>query len=293
MWTFFCLFTVLAWALTELFGKIGSKEKEDKLSHFKITATVGMAMGLLALVYIVFLKTDVSLKNILSYAPISLCYITSMIFGYVGLRYIMLSISSPVSNASCGVTSILCVIFLNQVLSPLQVLAVVAIVLGIIFLGYTFVDKESQKASDKKYTKSLIALSFPLLYCVLDGLGSFLDAMYLNSSIMSENEVTVCYFLTFFVVGLLAWIYVSIKSKKVYNIFSNKWFCFQSFGEALGQITYVFALSESPAIAAPIIATYSVVSVILSRIFLKEKLSKIQYGIIGIVMIAMFILSFE
>ena len=110
---------------------------------------------------------------------------------------------------------------------------------------------------------------------------------------MSENHVTVCYFLTFFVVGLLAWIYVSIKSKRVYNVFSNKWFCFQSFGEALGQITYVFALSESPAIAAPIIATYSVVSVILSRIFLKEKLSKIQYGIIGIEMIAMFILSFE
>lgn len=110
---------------------------------------------------------------------------------------------------------------------------------------------------------------------------------------MTENEVTVCYFLTFFVVGIIALIYVSIKNKKIYNIFSNKWFCFQSVGEAIGQITYVFALSESPAIAAPIIATYSVVSVILSRVFLKEKLSKIQYGIIAVVMIAMFILSFE
>lgn len=293
MWTFFCLFTVIARATTELFGKIGSKDTEDRLSHFKITATVGIAMGLLALIYIVFLKTDVSLKNIVSYAPISLCYIASMIFGYIGLRYIMLSISSPVSNASCGVTSILCVIFLNEILSPLQLLAVVIIVVGIIFLGYTFVDKEAQKSSDKKYTKSLIALSFPLLYCLLDGLGTFLDAMYLDDSIMTENEVTVCYFLTFFVVGIIALIYVSIKNKKIYNIFSNKWFCFQSVGEAIGQITYVFALSESPAIAAPIIATYSVVSVILSRVFLKEKLSKIQYGIIAVVMIAMFILSFE
>ncbi len=294
MWTFFCLFTVLAWACTELFGKIGSKiNEDDKLSHWKITAIVGFVMGILALGYIFILHTDVSLSNIISYAPISLCYIVSMIFGYVGLRYIMLSISSPVSNASCGVTSILCVIFLKEVLTPIQIVAVVAIVLGIILLGYTFVDKEAQKNSDKKYTKSLIALSFPLLYCILDGIGSYMDALYLDDCIMTENEVTVCYFLTFFVVGLIAWIYVGIREKKLYNVFSNKWFCFQSIGEAVGQITYVFALAEAPAIAAPLIATYSVVSVLLSRIFLKEKLSKLQYCIIFVVMVAMFILSFE
>ena len=80
MWTFFCLFTVIAWATTELFGKIGSKENEqDKLSHWRITCTVGFAMGALALVYIVFLKTDVSLSNILSYLPISLFYIVLFI----------------------------------------------------------------------------------------------------------------------------------------------------------------------------------------------------------------------
>ncbi len=294
MWTFFCLFTVIAWATTELFGKIGSNENEkDKLSHWRITSTVGFAMGALALVYIFVLKTDVSLSNIISYLPISMFYIVSMIFGYVGLRYIMLSISSPVSNASCGVTSILCVIFLKEVLTPIQIIAVVAIVVGIIALGYTFVDKEAQKNSDKKYTRSLFALMFPLLYCILDGIGSYLDALYLNDCIMTENEVTVCYFLTFFVVGLLAWIYIWIREKKPYNIFSKKWFCFQSIGEAVGQITYVFALSEAPAIAAPLVATYSVVSVLLSRIFLKEKLSALQYVIIAIVMVAMFILSFE
>ena len=120
-----------------------------------------------------------------------------------------------------------------------------------------------------------------------------MDALYLDDCIMTENEVTVCYFLTFFVVGLIAWIYVGIREKKLYNVFSNKWFCFQSIGEAVGQITYVFALAEAPAIAAPLIATYSVVSVLLSRIFLKEKLSKLQYCIIFVVMVAMFILSFE
>ena len=292
MWTFFCLFTVIVWAFTELFGKIGSK-KEDKLSHLKITSAVGFTMGVMALVYILVLDTRISLQNIIEYAPISLCYISSMIFGYVGLRYIMLSISSPVSNASCGVTSILCVVFLNQVLEPIQIVAVILIVLGIILLGYTFVDKEAQKHSDKKYTRGLIALSFPLLYCILDAIGTFIDALYLEESIMNESEITVCYFLTFFIVGLVSWIVVSFKERKPYSFLKDKWFGFQAIGEAVGQITYVFALAEAPAIAAPIIATYGVVSVLLSRIFLKEKLTKPQYLIITVVMIAMFILSFE
>ena len=41
--------------------------------------------------------------------------------------------------------------------------------------------------------------------------------------------------------------------------------------ETAGQFTYVFAMSGNAIIAAPIISSVCVVSVILSRIFLKEK----------------------
>ena len=87
----------------------------------------------------------------------------------------------------------ICWIKIYNVLTPIQIVAVVAIVLGIILLGYTFVDKEAQKNSDKKYTKSLIALSFPLLYCILDGIGSYMDALYLDDCIMTENEVSMLF----------------------------------------------------------------------------------------------------
>jgi drug/metabolite transporter (DMT)-like permease len=39
-------------------------------------------------------------------------------------------------------------------------------------------------------------------------------------------------------------------------------------------------MSSNAIIAAPLIASYSIFSVILSRIFLKEKLSKAQYAVI-------------
>ena len=45
----------------------------------------------------------------------------------------------------------------------------------------------------------------------------------------------------------------------------------------MGQFTYVFAISSHSVITAPIVACYSALSVLLSRIFLKEKITIIQY----------------
>ena len=60
--------------------------------------------------------------------------------------------------------------------------------------------------------------------------------------------------------------------------------------EEFGQVFYVYAMAKKPMLAAPMIASYCIVSVILSRIFLKEKLKASQYAcvitvIIGIVML--------
>ena len=51
-------------------------------------------------------------------------------------------------------------------------------------------------------------------------------------------------------------------------------------------------MTGNAVISAPLIASYSIVSVILSRIFLKEKLNKQQYLVITIVMIGIAILGF-
>ncbi|MNI87307.1 EamA-like transporter family protein [compost metagenome] len=50
-------------------------------------------------------------------------------------------------------------------------------------------------------------------------------------------------------------------------------------------------MSSNAIIAAPLIASYSIFSVILSRIFLKEKLSRLQYIIIALVIIGIALLG--
>jgi drug/metabolite transporter (DMT)-like permease len=61
--------------------------------------------------------------------------------------------------------------------------------------------------------------------------------------------------------------------------------------ETAGQFFYVYALDTNSVVVAPMIASYSIVSVILGRIFLKEKLSLKQYLIIAIVMVGIFLLG--
>ena len=62
--------------------------------------------------------------------------------------------------------------------------------------------------------------------------------------------------------------------------------------ETIGQLFYIYALaSGESALAAPIIASYCMVSVLWSRIFLKEKLTKKQYLFIGIIIVGILILA--
>ena len=61
--------------------------------------------------------------------------------------------------------------------------------------------------------------------------------------------------------------------------------------ETAGQLTYVYAMSGNGAIAAPILSSVCVVSLLLSRIFLKEKLTTKQYIFIAIIIIGILMLA--
>ncbi|MNP65172.1 EamA-like transporter family protein [compost metagenome] len=50
-------------------------------------------------------------------------------------------------------------------------------------------------------------------------------------------------------------------------------------------------MSSNAIIAAPLIASYSIFSIILSRIFLKERLNKQQYAVIIVVIVGIALLG--
>lgn len=291
MWFIFALVTALAWGGADLFYKKGS-DKSDKYSHIKIAVFVGAVMGIHALIYYFAADVKMEFMDIVRYLPVSALYILSMVIGYFGLRYLELSVSSPVQNASGGLVALLLVIFFKNKLSVIEIVAIVLITGGLI--GIAAFEKNKYDltiGNNKKYTISFLAIIFPLLYCVLDALGTFADAIYLDEmSLITEDAALMAYEITFFIVAVVCFIFLKIKKQKI-NIYKEKDKGFAAVLETAGQFFYVFAMGANAVVAAPLVASYAVFSVIFSRIFLKELLKGKQYIVIGIVIAGIVLLG--
>ncbi len=295
MWFLFTICTILCWSGSDLFSKLGSKPS-DHLSHWKMVMSVGLVMGVHAIWQLTVQQVDYDFSALVTYLPVSALYIISMIFGYAGLRYIELSLSSPICNSSGAIVAVLCFLFLGQTVGGVQLVAVVLICAGVLTLGILEkrdADKERKLSGiepDHRYTKSLAAIMFPILYCIIDALGTFADAFYLDV-VMDETTANISYELTFMLVGIAAAIYVLGVKKEKLTVERDKFKLVAALCETAGQFTYVFALSGNAIVAAPVIASYCVFSVLWSRLFLKEKLGREYYAVIATVLVGIVVLG--
>lgn len=285
MWFIYALITTLAWGGADLFYKKGTDSK-DRYSHIKIAIIVGLVMGAHATVYLLVKGLSIDFMDMIKYLPVSSLYILSMVIGYVGLRYLNLSVSSPVQNASGVVVTILCVIFFKSAITTIEIISIALITLGVIGIAALDKGKVNLKIGgpDKKYTISFFAIIFPLLYCIIDGLGTFADAIYLDElQLIGEDAALLAYEYTFLIVAIVLWIFLAIK-KVPFKIYKEKDKGIAALLETAGQFFYVFAMASNAVITAPLVAAYSVFSVIFSRLFLKEKLKPMQYIVISVVL---------
>ena len=299
MWFTFAIIALLCWSGSDLFSKIGCQDAKDKYSHLKMVMAVGLVMGLHAAYEVFFNGVEISGEIILTYLPVSMLYILSMAIGYLGLRYIELSISSPICNSSGAIVAVLTLITsgISEDLPPVALVAVALVCIGVIALGFVEANEDEelrrarQDASNHHYAKSWIALAIPVIYCLLDALGTFADSLVLE--VLDEDSANVAYELTFLFVGILCAIYVlGIKKQKLVAKQEAPKYTGAIF-ETAGQFFYIYALADSEhvAFAAPIISAYCVASVLWSRIFLKEKLSVKHYLSIATVVAGIVILG--
>ena len=321
---FFLIFSTLSWGIAEIFYKKGNLEKE-KYSHLKTTVFVGLFMGVYATVVLFTQNIDLAAfpKNFLIYLPVSLCYIISMACSYFGVRFIEESISDPIENTSGAIVPILCAIFLHETIEVPAIICIAIIAVGVLCVG--FFDKKGKEDRHKKYSKKLAiwAIAMPFCYMLLDAVGTFLDIFYTDdvettllvnvTDANLEHTANCAYEFTFLLVAIGIFIFLKIKGEKLFSLgaaetvdgneatvkltwyqklFKQKWKILAAVFETAGQATYLFALSEGQGIAAVILGAGTVItSLILARIFLKEKLSPVQYIFIGIILAGIISLS--
>ena len=186
---------------------------------------------------------------------------------------------------------------LGEDVPPVALAAVALVCIGVISLGITEANEDEelrrarQDESNRHYAKSWIAIVIPVIYCLLDALGTFADNRVLE--VLDEESANVAYELTFLAVGIVCAVYVlGVKKQKLVLRQETPKYIGALF-ETVGQFFYIYAIADTEhvAFAAPIISSYCVASVIWGRIFLREKLSKKHYLSIAVVIVGIVIMG--
>ena len=299
MWLLCALVTTLVWGLAELFYKKGARP-DEKYAHLKICISVGFVMGLHAIFTLTFKNIGYDPVNLIRYLPVSLFYIISMAFSFFGMRFIEESISDPIENTSGAICALMCVVLLHETIELPSIIGILIIAVGVIGVGVLENTGSTKRSAKLGKKMAVIAFTMPFLYAILDACGSFLDIFYLDevesTPLVNVTEATIeevgntSYELTFAFVAIILYIFIRAKGVK-YEIPKQRDKLLAAVCETAGQFTYVFAMGGNGAISAPILSSVCVVSLLLSRIFLKEKLTWKQYFFIFLVIVGILILS--
>jgi len=298
MWFVCALLTALGWGIADIFYK-KSSVKEEKYSHLKICVFVGIAMGLHALFVLFTQDIGYNPINIIYYFPVSFMYFLAMVLTFWGLKYIEDSIASPIENSSGAITAILCFLVLGQTMSMLSLLGVIFVTIGVICLGIN--QAKDDTAKTKAVSKKILMIAFFMVvgYAIFNATGGLLDAFFLDidkTPLIGVTEETIelvantSYELTYVLIAIIFTIYIKIKGEKI-NVLQQKNKVCAAIFETFGQLMYVYAMSGNAIIAAPIVSSVCVVSIILARIFLKEKMTLKQYSAIASVVVRNIVLA--
>ena len=331
LWFVLSLLALLAWSGSDIFSKIGTQQN-DKNSHWKVVFAVGFVMGIHFLITVIggiiidntcgiealeetgfgkmmasLIYTDFTLLDFVKYLPVAGLYILAMVFGYMGLRYIELSISSPICNCSGAMAFVLCVLLgsffgIDTEVTPTIIVAVILITVGIVALGFieNLEDEEvkaaRQEKANRKYSKSVLAFLLPVVYLVIDALGTFADEIIFaiegpdGEGIITDYAANSAFELTFFVLAVFAFIWVKFVKKD--TIFKgNKFFFLGGICETIGQAFYMAVMFAEFEVGMVIICAYCALSVLWGGIFLKEKLSWKHYAAIACAFVGIMLLG--
>ncbi len=318
LYYFLSILALLCWSGSDLFSKMGTRER-DKNSHWKVVFAVGLIMGIHFFITLIggaiidntvgvdgvhkivasLFYTDFKLIDFVNYLPVAGLYILAMVLGYIGLRYIELSISSPICNSSGALAFLLCLvfgIFSTEDITATTIIGILMITVGIVALGFVEqredeeVRKARQERANRKYAKSILAFLLPISYLIIDALGTAGDEFIFANSEITDYAANSAFELTFFVLAVFAFIWLKFVKKDV--VFKgNRNLFWGGLCETVGQVFYMAVMFSDFSAGMVIISAYCAISVLWSRIFLKEKMSWKHYAVIALVIAGIVILG--
>jgi drug/metabolite transporter (DMT)-like permease len=311
IWLILTLSAILLWGATDILLK-KSLQYSDSLSHFKTFVWLGVVAAVACVV--VALCSDTLPDSIRAVAdnlyliPVTLFYVVAMFFGLLGAKHLDASVVSPLENIDGAITAIILYLFFfltgrSQVtdsIGIMDIIGTVAITAGVILLGiqeHTLSKQEINVEEDKKkHRLGVLALLFPIAYNLADAVSMVATGITVSGEAEVEiPELDFFFFecLGFLVISIFVWLYMLMARKHVYNPFRKAELprLGAATCETLGTLTFVFAVGINPILTAPITSSYCFVTIILARIFLKERLTKKQYLSVACVIVGIALLG--
>ena len=318
-WFLLMLACLLLWGISGVLYKAASPQ-DDKLSHYKNFIWLGIIMALAGGIMCTWSDTlldsaKMVWENALFLVLLCIAYAAVFFFGLYGKRFLPASIIIPLENIGGALSAIIIYYYylLTGYIDPaypigiFDVIATISIIVGVVLIG-----KEEQRLfkaeihledDKKKHRYGALVLFFPLIFALIDvfSVAEIGGINGNNNGIVSEGGVAIIPAIDFFifeclgfaVISIFMWLYLFLVKKQAYNPFEPKELirCGAATGEAFGTMMFIFAEAINPVMTAPIALLYCIITIVLARIFLKEKLSKNQYLYLGFVIFGIVLLG--
>ena len=317
-WFLLTLSCVILWSITDILYKASSPQN-DPLSHYKTFVWVGIVMALAGGIMSTWSDTlldsiKVIKDDLLYLIPLGLIYAAALFFGLLGKKHLAASVVSSLENIGGALVAIIIYYYylLTGYILPsyefgvIDFIATASIIIGVILIGrdeQALMKQEAHLEEDKKkHPLGALALFFPILYTLIDVFSvAEIGGVSGNSGITDAADEFFIPAMDFFIfecagialISVCVWLFLLIAKKYFYNPFHPEEYirCRAATGETFGTMTFIFAAAINPVLTAPITSFHCLVTIVLARIFLKERLSKKQYISLGFVVLGIVLIG--
>jgi drug/metabolite transporter (DMT)-like permease len=296
-WLILTLSCIILYGITDILLK-KSLNYSDPLSQYKTFIWIGLVAAPVSVIMAICSDTLPDSIRIVAQnpyiIPVNIFYVVAMFFGLLGAKHLDASVVSPLENIDGAITAIILYLFffltgrshVTNSIGIVDIIGTVAITVGVVLLGIQEQKLSKQEAKldedKKKHRLGALALLFPIVYNLADALSMVATGIMVSGETeFSIPDIDYIFFesLAFFLFSIFMWLYMLIAKKHVYNPFrKTELYCFGAATcETLGTVAFTLAVAISPILTAPITSSYCLVTIILARILLKERLTKKQY----------------
>lgn len=278
----FGLTAMLGWGLADFFAK----KAVDRIGEFK-TLLWAQTVGLIFLSFFYFVfgsGVNYTIANIVVFVITGFLGTSAYLLFYRALKKGSLSVISPIQASWVIVTVILSVLFLKETLTNTQIFAVITTIAGILLVSFRYNDLRGLNFKNilPGVPEDVVSMAFWGVNFVIIG--------FLVSQL---NWFAPIFFLRFFMVIFL---FGSTRGKRknfeVHSKMVIPWLIIIGLFDAMAFVGFGLGVhSEYVSIVSPVAASFPLITIILARIFLKEKLELNQKIGVMTILIGLVLLS--